>query len=227
MRISIIISLLLGLVPVICAAPQPVKLDGGSVALQGIQTRNKVHKGTTEAPLKFTVTFSGETAYGKVGVRHLESDEEKMILKQLVGSIFAMEVVKAALGTVQATVGGDPLIGGDTLVGDDDGQILFDITGDPNIKECIHGVICQAFRNVSYLAYAKEYAIIFFLLVNKREVVQDKSLEWNVMISHYAPFNIQVFLVKRLEYGREGYRQSSGLGFKLRVEDENVLHIGN
>ncbi|KAJ3878299.1 hypothetical protein F5051DRAFT_488577 [Lentinula edodes] len=159
MRISIIISLLLGLVPVICAAPQPVKLDGGSVALQGIQTRNKVHKGTTEAPLKFTVTFSGETAYGKVGVRHLESDEEKMILKQLVGSIFAMEVVKAALGTVQATVGGDPLIGGDTLVGDDDGQILFDITGDPNIKECIHGVMWVHESKIRSFKITRRYSL--------------------------------------------------------------------
>ncbi|KAJ4471142.1 hypothetical protein C8J55DRAFT_563861 [Lentinula edodes] len=159
MRISIIISLLLGLVPVICAAPQPVKLDGGSVALQGIQTRNKVHKGTTEAPLKFTVTFSGEAAYGKVvKVRDPEPNEAK-ILKQLVGSIFAMEVVKTALGVVQATVGGDPLIGDDTLVGDDDGQILFDITGDPNTKECIHGVMWAHESKIRSFKIARRYSL--------------------------------------------------------------------
>ncbi|KAJ3803961.1 hypothetical protein F5876DRAFT_71017 [Lentinula aff. lateritia] len=141
MHSSIIISLLFGLVPAIWAAPQPVRMDGGSVAFQGIQTRNKVQEGTTEVPLKFTVTFSKKAAYGDVvKIRDPKRGEAK-ILKQLVGSIFATNVVKEALGVVQATVRGNPLIGDDTLVGDDDGQILFDITGDPNIEECIHGVM--------------------------------------------------------------------------------------
>lgn len=134
-------------------------MDGGLVAFQGFQTRNKVHKGTTNAPLKFTVTFSKKAAYGNVvKVRGLKANEAK-ILKQLVGSIFAMEVVKAALGVVQATVGDNPLIGDDTHVGDDDGQILFDITGDPNIKGCIHGVMWAHESKIRSFEIARRYSL--------------------------------------------------------------------